>query len=83
MLLTAGTACLDTFWCMEERKTPLVRVPQMLLSSLLLGLAVSVYQALITHYLAVAAILVFSCLWNGQRIRPGRRRCTWPGAPSR
>jgi len=72
MLLTAGTACLDTFWCMEERKTPLVRVPQMLLSSLLLGLAVSVYQALITHYLAVAAILVFSCLWNGQRIRPGR-----------
>ena len=72
LLLTAGTACLDTLWCMDERKTPPVRAAQMLLSSLLLGLAVSVYQALITHYLAVAAVLVFSCLWNGRQVRPLR-----------
>ncbi len=71
MLLCTGMAGIDSLFYSAERKRPALRAAWECLAVLLLGFCITVYQALIVHFAAVWAALVFCRLRKGRQVSAG------------
>ncbi|MBR6029276.1 MAG: glucosyltransferase domain-containing protein [Clostridia bacterium] len=76
LLLTAALAGLDARWHTDGQPVSLRRGLGLAASTALLCLSLSIYQALILHYLAAAAMLTLCALLKGKRLR-GRDSALW------
>ena len=68
MLLCTCIAGVDSLFWSSERKQPWLRAGWEVFAVLLLGFCATVYQALIVHFAAVWAALMFCCLRKGRRV---------------
>ena len=68
MLLCTCMAGIDSLFYSGERKRPVLRAAWEAAAVLLLGFCVTVYQALIVHFAAVWAALMFCRMRKGRRV---------------